>query len=610
LANSISRPSRPSALTVLTGTVVAVVAVGCLYWAQSIFIPVALAVFLTFLLSPLVTFLQRQRLGRVPAVGLAMLVAVLVLGGVVWLVTAQLSSLASQLPNYHKNIQAKLAVVQEHWERINRKINRVLSPHASDTEGEGGQLAAPQPPAVVVQPEAPAWLSRLPVVLGPVAHGLGGAGLALVLTAFMLLKREDLRNRLIRLAGQGQLTVATRALDEAGQRITRFLMMQALINAIAGLSIGLGLLALGVEYALLWGFLVFALRYIPYLGVWFAALPPVLLSFAMFQGWLQPLLVVALIVVVEMICGNVLEPWLFGRSMGVSEVSLLVSAAFWAFLWGPIGMVLSSPMTVCLVVLGKYNPRLKFLDVLLGDEPALDLDVRFYQRLLAHDEDEAADVITACAEQTPPEKLFDQVLIPALVSARRDRESGNLPDDDETFILAATREIGEELAERIHPAADEGPTDLVGRAHVLACPADDREDEVALRLLAATLDPARWQVEVLPADTLGSELVQQTAQKQPDLICIAALPPGSLAHTRYLCKRLRARYPRVKILVARWGEDEGESQTERLLQAGADIVATSLEETRRQLRVWRPVLTAHEAPSAGVARRERETTRA
>ena len=610
VANTISPRNWQGAISLLTGTVIAVIVVGCLYWAQAIFIPVAMAVFLTFLLNPLVAYLQRKRLGRVPAVLLAMSLAILVLGALVWLVTVQVTSLATRLPEYNKNIQAKVQVITDRYEKFDRDINRVITPQGVKPATEKALATPEKPSRVVVQPESPAWLSRLPSMLQSLAHALGGGGLALVLTAFMLLKREDLRNRLIRLAGRGQVTVATRALDEAGQRITRFLVMQVMINAVAGVSIGLGLLLLGVEYALLWGFLVFALRYIPYIGIWFAALPPVLLSLAMFEGWVQPLLVIAVILVVEMICGNVLEPWLFGRSMGVSEVSLLVAAAFWAFLWGPIGMVLSSPMTVCLVVLGKYHPRLKFLDVLLGDEPALGTDVRFYQRLLARDEDEAADVVASCLEDKAPEKLFDELLVPALTSARRDRENGNLPEDDEAFILVATREIGEELAERMAlPAAPADPAAHGPVAHILACPAHDEEDEIALRLLSATLDPTRFRVEILPTNTLGSELVLQTGEKLPDLICIAALPPGGLAHTRYLCKRLRARFPNVKILVARLSQEATEAHADRLQQAGADIVTTSMEDTRRQLSVWRPVLAGPPADATSAARRDREVTK-
>jgi hypothetical protein len=422
-------------------------------------------------------------------------------------------------------------------------------------------------------------------MLLPVAHGLAGGVLALVLTGFILLKREEMRNRVICLASGERFTVTTKAIDEASQRVSRFLVMQALVSAIAGVSIGLGLLAIGVEYALLWGFLIFLLRYIPYVGIWFAAVPPVLLSFAMFEGWARPLMVIGLIFTVEMICGNMLEPWLFGRSMGVSEVALLVSAAFWAFLWGPIGMVLSSPMTVCLVVLGKYSPRLKFLDVLLGDEPALECSHRFYQRLLARDEDEAEEIALAHLQQAPAETVFDAVLVPALSHARHDRQRDDLSEDDEEFVLHATREIGEDLAERLVPRESDSPG---GGAHapckrLLACPAHDAEDEAVLHLLAATLSPDRWEVEVRSTTDLVSLFVSPVG-KEPDRICIAALPPGGLAHTRYLCKRLRMRFPGVKILVLRCGiEPEEKANLEQLVRAGADVITSTLGEARARL---------------------------
>jgi hypothetical protein len=269
-----------------------------------------------------------------------------------------------------------------------------------------------------------------------------------VLVIFMLLKREDLRNRLLRLVGHGRLTVTTKAVDDAGQRISRFLLMQALINGTFGLSLAVGLFLIGVEYAFLWGFLAAILRYIPYLGTWIAAILPITLSLAMFEGWLQPLLVMALFLVIELICNNVLEPRLFGRSMGVSEVALLVVAAFWAFLWGPIGLVLSNPLTVCLVVLGKYVPQLEFFDVLLGDEPALDADVSFYQRLLARDQDEATEIVLTHVQTLGPEQVYDALLVKALCHVRRDREQDQLTDFDEEFILRATGEIVEDLSER------------------------------------------------------------------------------------------------------------------------------------------------------------------
>ena len=349
-------------LLILTGTVVGVVVVSCLYWAQTVFIPVALAVFLTFLLAPLVTALQRRGLRRLPSVILVVMLAAAVLGGVVWLVTAEVTSLAGEVPKYTENIKVKVKWLRHLGQgsvtsRLEKMIQDITGawnlPAGSREEKHGDKpplTASKKPTAVVLEPESPTWLARIPAVLSSLLETLAGLALALVLVVFMLLKREDLRNRLIRLVSHGQITVMTKALDDAGQRISRFLLMQLIVNATVGLAVGVGLLAIGVRYAFLWGFLAAVFRYIPYIGVWIAALPPIVLSLAMFEGWVQPLLVIGQFLTIELLASNVAEPRLYGRSIGVSEVALLVAAAFWAFLWGPIGLVLSSPLTVCMVV--------------------------------------------------------------------------------------------------------------------------------------------------------------------------------------------------------------------------------------------------------------------
>ena len=606
-------PDWQLALLVLTGTVVGVVVVTCLYWAQTIFIPVALAVFLTVLLAPLVAVLQRRGLRRVPSVLLVVMLAAALLGGGVWLVTAQVTSLAGEVPKYTENIKAKVqslrhlgqGSVTSRLEKMIQDISGEWNLPAASKKGKDRDkpavAAAQKPTAVVLEPETPTWLARLPALLSSLLEELGSLALALVLVVFMLLKREDLRNRLIRLVSQGQITVMTKALDDAGQRISRFLLMQLIVNATVGLSLALGLLAIRVQYAFLWGFLAAVFRYIPYIGVWIAAVPPIILSVAMFEGWVQPLLVVGLFLTIELLAGNVAEPRLYGRSIGVSEVALLVAAAFWAFLWGPIGLVLSSPLTVCLVVLGKYVPQLKFLDVLLGDEPPLDAHVTFYQRLLARDQDEATQLVLAQAKASSPEQVYDEFLVPALSFAKRDRERDDLTEADEQSVLQAMREILEDLGERrevvtqaeqlIH-AADRSNASATIPLRVLACPARDQADRLALEMLRQLLDPAKWVVEIAAVETMTADLVAQVAEQAPALVCIGALPPGGLAHARYLCKRLRARLPEVKIIVGRWGLTGGvEANRDQFQEAGADLTATTMLETRNQLNSLLPILT-------------------
>ena len=325
----------------------------------------------------------------------------------------------------------------------------------------------------------------------------------------------------------------------------------------------------------------------------------------MFQGWVQPLLVLGLFLTIELLASNVAEPRLYGRSIGVSEVALLVAAALWAFLWGPIGLVLSSPLTVCLVVLGKYVPQLKFLDVLLGDEPPLDAHITFYQRLLARDQDEATQLILAQAKASSPEQVYDDFLVPALNYAKRDRERDDLTQSEEESVLQAMREILEDLGERrdvvtqaeeaIHAEERSNASPPIP-LRVLACPARDQADRLALEMLRQVLDPAKWVVEIAAVETLTADLVAQVAEQAPALVCIGALPPGGLAHTRYLCKKLRARFLKVKIVVGRWGLSGNiEANREQLQDAGADLTAATILETRRQLNSLLPTLMQQQA---------------
>ena len=650
------------AVITLTGTVVGVVVVVTLYWAQSVFIPVALAAFLTFLLSPFVTWFRQRGLPRTPAVIMVVLFAATVLGGVGWLVTDQIGSLLRELPKYRHNIQDKVQSFKQATGKLN-ELQKIVSevnqepakPGArpgpgrdeqkkgaadvaadvlaagddradarNDQAGADDVVFAPRrPTAVIVEPQGAAWMSRLTSFLSPLLEYLGELALAIILVIFMLLKREELRNRIIRLAGEGKIVVATKFVDEAGQRVSRFLLMQAMVNAAFGLTFALGLYLIGVKYAVLWGFLGAMLRYLPYIGPYLAVTFPISLSLAMSEGWTTTLLVIGLFLTLELIISNFIEPRLYGHSMGVSEIALLVSAAFWAFLWGPIGLVLSSPLTVCLVVLGRYTPRLEFLAVLLGDEPALDASISFYQRLLARDPDEAEDlVLEHIKESGSPEAVYDAMLLPALGAIKRNRVRGDITEDDELYALQSIREIVEDLGQRQldAPSKAEGESPAgteridVPAIPIFGCPAHDAEDRMALEMLQQVLEPARWSLEVFESTTLASELLDRVAESGPALVCIAATPPGGLAHTRYLCKRLRSRFPDLKILVGRWGLGElgkaphsipeaGDGPADEALdqggidpmlatlkEAGADLVATTLLETRQQLASLLPVL--------------------
>jgi hypothetical protein len=308
--------------------------------------------------------------------------------------------------------------------------------------------------------------------------------------------------------------------------------------------------------------------------------------------------VLALFLGLEAICNNAVEPYVYGQSMGLSEVAQLVMAAIWAFLWGPIGLILSGPLTVCLLVLGRHVRRLEFFAVLLGDQPALEPQVAFYQRLAARDQDEAAEVAVEFAKNTSPEEAFDGVVVPALCLARHDREEGIIDPADVRFVTEATREIAEEVAELRQPAEDAAPAE---RLRVLICPARDDVEHVAAHLLALSLDPNRWEARVAGDETLASELVQQVADFRPAAVVIVTIPPGGLSHARYIVTRLRKHFPDVSLLVGRWGA-AGEVDPQREAVPNTDGLDRTLTGTLTRLGQLHPLLVAEReklGPGAG-----------
>ena len=581
------------ALVAMSGTTIVVAVVAALYWAQAILIPVALAIFFTFLLSPLVRALQHLRLGRIPSVLLVVASTGVVLAAMGWLVGGQVTGLMTQLPDHTTKIKGKIKSIREHSSvlgRLERMADEITGEFKSPMQPE--EPALPMTPAVA-PPELPPWLKQLPGYLSSAAETIAALALTLVLTVFMLLNREDLRDRFLRLIGNSRMSATTKAVDDAAHRVSRYLLTQALINTGFGICVAMGLFLIGVEYFLLWGVIAGLMRYVPYLGTWIAAAMPITLSLAISDSLWQPLAVFGLYLVLEMLSGSVLEPWLLGRSIGVSGVAQLVSAAFWAFLWGPLGLVLSAPMTVVLLVLGKYVPQLEFLDILLGNQPALRPRESYYQRLLARDQDEAAQLVLCQAKILPAGSVYDELLIPSLNYVKRDRENDCLTAAEAAAICQTTREIladlGHQLTASKSTGKDRDPD--APPVRVLACPARDEADRVALEMLEQLLDPNRWSVEVVGVDVLTGELLEQAAAEPPALICVGALPPGGLARTRYLCKRLRSQFPLSKIIVGRWGlEGSVEENRAQFVEAGADLMSTTLLEARKQLNGWLPIL--------------------
>jgi predicted PurR-regulated permease PerM len=571
-----------------------VLTVGCLYWAQAFLIPVALAVLLTYLLSPVVTLLERRGLPSVAAVLTVVTMAFVALGGLAWVLALQMSSLAAELPQYRDNIRQKIADVRllgrgSGLERAQKAVEGAAGEAQRDVErATPSSDRQPKPTPVIIQYERGLW--NVPVTVGPWLEPLGGAGLVVILVPFMLLGRQDLRNRVVRLFGFGRLALTTRALDEANARVSRFLLSQTTINASFGVLATVGLLLLGVPYALLFGLLGGALRFIPYVGPWIGALLPIGVSLAVFPGWTRPLLLGAFWLVLELFTNLVLETIFWARSAGVSQVGLLVAVGFWTWLWGSIGLVMATPLTVCLLVFARHVPGLEFLWVLMGDEPVISPDLVLYQRLLALDEDEASDIVERALAAQPREQVYDEILLPALARAGRDHARGRIGAGEYRNVIQALRAMLEELiAAR---AEGEATTDRRVFGAAVRGPAD----AVALSMLRDLLAPSGVALDAASADLLSAEVVRNLGEHGADIVVLGAVPPGGVAQARYLCKRLRAAVPGVRIIVARLGGgDNAEAVQPALMSAGADAVGTSLVEARdlvlQYVRV-RPEVTA------------------
>jgi predicted PurR-regulated permease PerM len=560
-----------------------VLVVVVLYGAQTVLVPIALAILLTFVLTPPVTWLQRW-IGGIAAVLVMVTLVFTVLGLAGWGLARQMDHLAQDLPRYRVNILAKIADVrgagkggsveklQETIEEIKTDLGQANTP--------AGTVSRP----VVITSELVSGFSGF-TWLGPIVGPLGTAGFVLAMVIFMLLERRELRDRLIGLIGLGQLATTTRAFDEAGTRVSRQLLMQSLVNLVYGMAAGVGLYLLDVPYALVWATLAALLRFIPYVGPVLGAGAPILVSLAAAEGWANPVWVIALFVALELFTNLVLETALYAGAAGVSPVALLASVAFWTWLWGPLGLLMATPLTVCLVVLGKHVPGLEFVGTLLADTPALSPGAGYYQRLLARDQSEAADLIDRHIKAESPRSVYDALLLPALNYAERDRLERRLSPEEEAAVTEATRELMADAAasiERQLPLATSAPPPTPrALLRVVGYATNGGADDLALEMLAHLLDDLPVDVEIARTRLQASDIVALVQKQDVAVVCFADLPPSPPSKTRYLVKRLRAAMPEIRIVVGRWGPPElADESTQLLRESGADLVASTLLETR------------------------------
>jgi predicted PurR-regulated permease PerM len=529
------------------------VAAAFLYLARDVLIPLALAILLSFLLAPIVRRLEHWRLGRIPSTLIAVVIAFSIIGGIGVIAARQALSLAAKLPEYRENITKKIRAVRAPQEgSIGRAAEAI-----KDLENEADPSADPLP----VTETPPSAFAALAELVGPFVKPVGTALAVVVFTILLLLNRENMRERLIGLIGPQRINATTLALSEASYRVSSFLYMQLVVNACFGVPFAAALWLIGIPNAMLWGLLGTLLRFIPYAGVWIAVAMPATLAFAIFDGWTHVAWVLGVFLVLELMLVNAVEPWLYGRSAGLSAIAIIAAAIFWTWLWGPVGLLLAVPLTVCVAVIGRHIPELGYLNVLLGVEPVLAPEARFYQRLIARDQDEAIALAEEYAAEHGTGGLFETLLIPTLALVETDRHKGALEPESERFAFDTIRQILEQI---------EAPDAQSPGSGVCIIAARDEADELAAAMLG----------KLLPGAQVYTEAPDRMACR---LACICAVPPHAASHAAYLARRLKKQNPELKVLVALWASDGIERIKPRLLDAGVDEVATQLPEVLAQI---------------------------
>ena len=593
---------------------VGVVVVATLYFGREVLVPIALAILLSFVLSPLVRLLQRGHFPRsvaVIAVGLVAFAAIFGLGA---LMVSQVNELATDLPRYQATLGAKIDSLRgatagtstlERASEVLHDLKKEIDRPKGDSAPFLRDGAEPQKPIPVeVRQPDPGALQTLTILITPLIHPLATTGIVAIFVIFILLQHQDLRNRLVRLAGAQDLQRTTAALDDAGERLSRLFLTQLGLNAGFGFIIGVGLWLIGVPSAPLWGLLAMILRFVPYIGAVIAAIFPLVLAAAVGPNWTMVLWTAALFLIVEPIAGQVVEPLVYGHSAGLSPVAVIVSATFWTWLWGPIGLILATPLTICLVVLGRHVDRLKFLDIMFGDEPPLKPAELIYQRMLARDPVEAAEQAQSFLRERPLTAFYDEVMLEGLHLAQRDADRGLLDDERTLQIRDAIAEIIDDLSghhdsdeivqqedalkltqsplAQLHKAEAQSKLGALRKEWqiekpVLCIPGGGPLDEAAAIMIAQLLQRQGIGARVEHADALSMSRILGWDIEGTVLVCLCYVANASSAQIRYAIRRVRRKTPETPILVALLG-DAGEIRDQDLV-ANTEFVQHTIQAT-------------------------------
>ena len=584
--------------------VIATLVIAALYFGRPLLVPLALAVLLAFILSPAAEYLRRIGLPRTFSVALTVLVAVIMIGGIGTFVGIQISRLAVDLPQYQSNLAKKIESVRgaaasnsivEGASALFKNLNSAIVRRPNDLPRNlavesvsSGQKTQPPIPVEIRQPDL-APFQVIQNVFEPLLAPLATLGIAIIFVVFILLQKEDFRNRFISLAGARDLQRTSLAIDDGAQRLSRYLLLQTAVNACVGLIIGTGLWLCGVPNPALWGLLAAIFRFVPYIGIPVAAAIPLALALAVDSGWTMVALTAALYVSTEAIAGQVVEPWLYGRNMGLSPMAVLISAAFWTWVWGPIGLLLSTPLTMCVVVLGRHVEHLRFLDILLGNRPTLTAEENFYLLMLKGNPDELAEHAETFLKEKALPDYFDEVALKGLALAQLDIDRGALLTDDiSDKILRTVGGLIDNLADHRDKGGSPGNVSEDNDAQaelpvswqeqpVLCVAGRGPLDQAAASLLMNLLARRGIGTRAISPEDASPARVQQIDPKGIRAICLSYLEPGNPTNARFLVRRLRKQIPNVPLVAGFWRLVQGDTDFQGWIDAtGCDFVAFNL----------------------------------
>lgn len=553
--------SAVSAINGIYTLLLIVFVLGGLYIGQSILVPLILGILFAFLLSPLIEKIERW-VGRVAAVLILvfMIFCGISVGG--YFLTGEIADLAKKLPEYKENIDIKFGSVRTYldtaipaiWKSIDKFNSEFSKPEeTSPTHVKVPKSSTPAVIPVKVIESKLSWASSAQTLFSSLIHILITTGFVLLLVIFILINREDLRDRLMRLIARGRIGAASRAMEDASQRISHYLFMQLLVNISYGTLVAIGLYFLGIPNAALWGGILALLRFIPYIGTWLAALIPIILSFVVSTSWLTPLFTFGLYLVLDLIVSNFVEPMLYGFSIGVSPTALIVAIVFWTVMWGPVGTLLATPLTVCLAVLGRHVSKLEFLSILLSDERPLSVMEEFYHRLLSDDIDEALTIGETYRKENTLTAFYDFILMPVITQIENDLRFESSDREDAHRLYQSILEITQELHEPQQATAE-----LNVPAQLLCLPARTEGDEIAGTLLCQLLMQQKIHAESLSAKLTSGEIIDSVIRQQPAVVCLSIVASSPVIRVRHLCAKLREELPQLTIIVGLWGLDLAE----------------------------------------------------